>query len=318
MRLKIVPDNTKIDFIGFHKLAIGFSVLLIIASLGLFAVRGLNLGIDFLGGIMLEVKTEGPADIGTFRSDLGGLGLGEVGIQEFGEPDVLLIRVQRQPGGDEAQQEAIKTITETLGDRVVENRRNEVVGPTVGAELQEAALIAVLAAIGAILVYIWFRFEWQYGVGAVIALTHDVIATVGLFALFQLEFNLSTVAAILTIAGYSINDTVVVYDRVRDKLRRFKKLPFEELFNLAINKTLSRTVMTSFTTLLALLALLFFGGEVIRDFVIAMIWGIVIGTYSSIAIAVPLLLYLRPRRGDEDESPAGEETAQKETALGAG
>ncbi|RVU39243.1 protein translocase subunit SecF [Hwanghaeella grinnelliae] len=318
MRLKIVPDNTKIDFIGYHKLAIGFSIILVVVSLGLFAVRGLNLGIDFLGGIMLEVKTEGPADIGTFRSDLGSLGLGDVGIQEFGEPDVLLIRVQRQPGGDEAQQAAIKTITETLGDRVVEYRRNEVVGPTVGAELQEAALIAVLAAIGAILVYIWFRFEWQYGVGAVIALSHDVIATIGLFALFQLEFNLSTVAAILTIAGYSINDTVVVYDRVRDKLRRFKKLPFEELFNLAINKTLSRTVMTSFTTLLALLALLFFGGEVIRDFVIAMIWGIVIGTYSSIAIAVPLLLYMRPRRGDEDEAPTGEDATSKGTAPEAG
>ncbi len=309
MRLKLVPENTTIDFIGFHKLAMGFSVLLILASLSLFAVRGLNLGIDFLGGILLEVKTEGPADIGTFRSDLAGLGLGEVGIQEFGEPDVLLIRIQRQEGGDDAQQLAVEKVTKTLGDRVVEYRRNEVVGPTVGAELQEAAMIAVLAAIGAILVYIWFRFEWQYGVGAVLALSHDVIATIGLFALFQLEFNLSTVAAILTIAGYSINDTVVVYDRVRDKLRRYKKLPFEELFNLAINKTLSRTTMTSFTTVLALVALLFFGGEVIRDFVIAMIWGIVIGTYSSIAVAVPILLYMRPRRGDEDEAAAGGETA---------
>lgn len=323
MRIRIVPDNTKIDFIGFHKLAIAFSIVLVVASLAVFAFRGLNLGIDFLGGILLEVKTEGPADISSFRSDLGGLGLGEVAIQEFGEPDVLLIRVQRQEGGDEAQQAAVEKVTQALGNRVVEYRRNEVVGPTVGAELQEAALIAVLAAMGAILVYIWFRFEWQYGVGAVLALTHDVIATIGLFALFQLEFNLSTVAAILTIAGYSINDTVVVYDRVRDKLRRYKKLPFEELFNMAINKTLSRTVMTGVTTLLALLALLFFGGEVIRNFVIAMIWGIVIGTFSSIAVAVPLLLYIRPRRGDEDESTSGEGAAPKdavqaESTQGAG
>jgi len=309
MRFKIVPDNTKIDFIGFHKLAIGFSVLLVVASLALFAVRGLNLGIDFLGGILLEVKTEGPADIGSFRSELGGLGLGEVGIQEFGEPDVLLIRIQRQEGGDAAQQAAVEKVTETLGDRVVEYRRNEVVGPTVGAELQEAALIAVVAAIGAILLYIWFRFEWQYGVGAILALSHDVITTVGLFALFQFEFNLSTVAAVLTIAGYSINDTVVIFDRVREKIRRYKKLPLEELFNLAINKTLSRTLMTGVTTLLALVALLFFGGEVIRDFVIAMIWGIVIGTYSSIAVAVPLLLYMRPRRGDEDDAAAEGEAA---------
>jgi preprotein translocase subunit SecF len=263
--------------------------------------KGLNLGIDFLGGIMLEVKTEGPADIGGLRNRVGGLGLGEISLQEFGEPDVVLIRVQRQEGGDNAQQEAVSRVKDALGDAVVEYRRTELVGPTVGAELQESAFLAVLAAIGAILLYIWFRFEWQFGVGAVIALAHDVITTVGLFSLFAFEFNLSTVAAVLTIAGYSINDTVVVFDRVRENMRKFKKMPLPELFNRSINETLSRTVNTSLTTLLALLMLFAFGGEVIRGFTVAMMWGICIGTYSSIALAVPLLLYLNVHRGGEDE-----------------
>ncbi len=307
MLLRMVPKKTAIDFIGAHKLAVGLSVLLVAGSLALFGLRGLNLGIDFLGGILLEVKTDGQTEIGEFRSTLDGLGLGEVSIQEFGAPDDLLIRIQRQEGGDNAQQEAVSKVTAALGDKVAEYRRNEVVGPTVGAELQEAALYAILAAIGAILIYIWFRFEWQYGIGAVVALTHDVLTTIGLFALLQLEFNLATVAAILTIAGYSINDTVVVYDRVRENIRRYKKMPFADLFNMSINQTLSRTVMTSVTTLIALLALFFFGGEVIRDFIIAMIWGVIIGTYSSIFVAVPLLLYMRPRRGDEDEAPHQEQ-----------
>ena len=183
---------------------------------------------------------------------------------------------------------------------MVEYRRTEFVGPTVGAELKEAAIWAVLAAIGAILLYIWFRFEWQFGIGAVVALSHDVISTIGLFSLFQLEFNLATVAAVLTIAGYSINDTVVVFDRVRENMRRYKKMPLDELFNKSINETLSRTVMTSVTTMLALIALFLFGGEVIRGFAIALIWGVLVGTYSSISLAVPLLLYLNPHRGTAD------------------
>ncbi len=309
MLLQLVPKDPKFPFIRFHKIGFAFSALLILGSIGLLGGKGLNLGIDFLGGILLEVKTEGPADIGEFRDRLSGLGLGEVSIQEFGAPDDLLIRVQRQEGGDGAQQEAVTIIKDALGDMVSEYRRNEVVGPTVGAELQEAALYAVLAAIGAILIYIWFRFEWQYGVGAIIALTHDVISTIGLFALLQLEFNLATVAAILTIAGYSINDTVVVFDRVRESLRKYKVMPFPELFDLAINRTLSRTIMTSATTMIALLALYFLGGSVIQGFVIAMIWGVIIGTYSSLFVAVPTLLYLRPRRGDEDEAPFAEQAA---------
>lgn len=307
MLLKIIPSDTNIQFINKRYLAMALSAFLVIASLGLYMTKGLNLGIDFLGGIMLEVKTKGTADIADLRSKVGSLDLGDISLQEFGEPDVVLIRVQRQEGGDNEQQAAVAKVKAALGDIVTEYRRTEFVGPTVGAELQESAVLAVLAAIGAILVYVWFRFEWQFGVGAVIALTHDVISTVGLFSLLALDFNLSTVAALLTIAGYSINDTVVVYDRVRENMRKFKKMPLAELFNRSINETLSRTVNTSLTTMLALFALFLFGGEVIRGFTVAMMWGIFIGTYSSIALAVPLLLYLKVHRGGEDETASDEQ-----------
>jgi preprotein translocase subunit SecF len=291
--LRLIPNKTSIRFLEMRKFAL------------------VNLGIDFLGGVLLEVKTSGPADMSSLRSKIGGLGLGDVSLQEFGSKDTVLIRVQRQKGGDDAQKIAVDRIKEVLVGSVAEYRRTEFVGPTVGAELKEAAIWAVLAAVGAILLYIWFRFEWQFGVGAVIALTHDVLSTIGLFALLQLEFNVATVAAVLTIAGYSINDTVVVYDRVRENLRRYKTTPLIELFNRSINETLSRTVMTSVTTLLALLALFFFGGEVIRGFTIALIWGVFVGTYSSVALAVPLLVYLKIDRraltvdGEEAEQEAG-------------
>lgn len=305
--IKLIPDDTAFDFVGKRIAAFAISAVLVLGSLGLYGVQGLNLGIDFLGGILIEIKTDGPADISTLRTDLNGLGLGEVAIQEFGATDDVLIRVQRQEGEEEEQLEALKLVKAEIDDRVVEYRRTEFVGPTVGAELREAAIYAILASIGAILLYVWFRFEWQYGVCAIIALAHDVAATVGLFSLLQLEFNLATVAAILTIAGYSINDTVVVFDRVRENIRRYKKMTFGELFNMSINQTLSRTVMTSVTTLLALTALAVFGGEVIRDFAIALIWGVVIGTYSSVLLAVPLLLYMQPRRGDEDDADPARE-----------
>jgi preprotein translocase subunit SecF len=301
-KLRMVPADTAIDFIGRRTIAFIFSAALVLSAFGLSLGNGLNLGIDFLGGILLEVQTEGPADVGKLRSDLGSLGLGEVSLQEFGSPDVVLIRIQRQEGGDEAQQIAIKKVRDELGGSVAEYRRTETVGPTVGAELEEAAMWAVGSAILAILAYIWFRFEWQFGVAAIVALIHDVLTTIGLFALFQLEFNLATVAAVLTIAGYSINDTVVVFDRVRENLRKYKKMSLPDLFNLSINETLSRTTITSVTTLLALGALFFFGGEVISGFSIALIWGVVIGTYSSIALAVPTLLYLNIDRGTGDEN----------------
>jgi preprotein translocase subunit SecF len=309
MLLRMVPADTNIQFVNKRFIALALSAFLVLSSLGLYLSMGLNLGIDFLGGIMLEIKTKGPADIADLRSRVSGLNLGEVSLQEFGQPDVVLIRLQRQEGGDNAQQEAVTKVKQVLGDAVVEYRRTELVGPTVGAELQEAAFLAIVAAIGAILLYIWFRFEWQFGVGAVVALAHDVITTIGLFSLFSLEFNLSTVAAVLTIAGYSINDTVVVFDRVRENMRKFKKMSLPDLFNRSINETLSRTVNTSFTTLLALIALFAFGGEVIRGFTVAMMWGICIGTYSSIALAVPLLLYLNVHRGGEDVEPEAQKAA---------
>lgn len=261
--LRLIPAGTNIQFISRRYIALVFSICLVVASMGLFAVRGLNLGIDFLGGVMVEVKTTGPADVADLRNRIGGLGLGDVTLQEFGAPDVVLIRLQKQEGGDDAQQIAVKKVKDAIGDKVAEYRRTELVGPTVGDELQTDALIAVLAAIGAILLYIWFRFEWQFGVGAVVALSHDVISTIGLFALLGLEFNLATVAAVLTIAGYSINDTVVVYDRVRENMRKYKQLSLPDLFNQSINETLSRTVMTSLTTLLALGALFVFGKSVV-------------------------------------------------------
>jgi len=295
-KLNFVPQNTKVNFVGYRRFSYPFSALLVVASIALFLVQGLNFGIDFKGGFLIEVKTEGPADVSELRNTLGGLGLGEVQVQEFGALDDILIRVQQQDGSEGEQAAVIAQIKGALGSQVAEYRRTEFVGPTVGAELIESAIWAVVLAIGAILIYIWFRFEWQFGVGAVIALTHDVITTIGLFALTQLEFNLATVAAILTIAGYSINDTVVIYDRVREELRRYKKMDMDALLNLAANRTLSRTFMTSVTTLIALTALAIFGGTIIRDFAFAMIWGVVIGTYSSVFIAVPVLLGLKLSR----------------------
>lgn len=315
--LQIVPANTSIDFVGRRKIAYAFSLALILVSIVAFAVVGLNFGIDFRGGTLLEIKTKGPADIVELRQRVGALGLGEVQIQEFGEPDDVLIRIQRQEGEEKDQIAAIERLKSAIDDTVAEYRRTEFVGPTVGDELKEAALLAISLALGAILIYIWFRFEWQFGVGAVIALTHDVISTVGLFSITQLEFNLATVAAVLTIAGYSINDTVVIYDRVREELRRYKKLALPDLLNLAVNGTLSRTFMTSFTTLLALLALVALGGPIIRDFSLAMIWGIVIGTYSSVFIAVPILLLLKFNREaltGSDEESEGEATADSQGA----
>ena len=309
--LQIIPANTKIDFVGKRRFAYLFSLVLVVGSLIVFAVQGLNFGIDFRGGTLIEIKTAGPADIGALRSNIGALGLGEVQVQTFGEPDDVLIRIQRQEGSEAEQIKATDLVKTALGDTATEYRRIEFVGPTVGDELIASAIWAISLALGAILVYVWFRFEWQFGVGAIIALTHDVIATIGLFAVTQLEFNLATVAAVLTIAGYSINDTVVIYDRVREELRRYKKLGLPELLNIAVNGTLSRTFMTSFTTLLALFALVTLGGPIIRDFSLAMIWGIVVGTYSSVFIAVPVLLLLNFNR----ETLAGSDSDAEATAT---
>ena len=314
-KLRLVPDVTKFDFIGRRVLFLGISVLLILLSVGLAAVRGINFGVDFRGGILIEARTVGPAELSTLRGQLNGLGLGEVGLQEFGAPTDVLINFGAQEGGEKAQLVAIEKVKVALGDTVAEYRRIEVVGPKVGSELVLGGIIATLLAMGAIALYVWFRFDWQFGVAALLSLVHDVVTTIGLFSLFQLEFNLPTLAAVLTIAGYSINDTVVIFDRVREDLRKYKKMPLVELLNHAVNSTLSRTVLTGTTVLLALIALVTFGGEVIRGFSIAMIWGVVVGTYSSFGVAVPLLIYLGLKQGSQREAsaPAGEATAQPAT-----
>ena len=295
--LKLVPAETKVDFIRLHIASFIVSISLVIASLGLFFTQGLNFGIDFKGGTLIEIGTNGPADIAGLRDVIGNLDLGEVQIQEFGSPEDVLIRVGEKANATDNTENlsAVDQIRNALPQDVT-FRRVEVVGPQISGELVRAGFLAVTVAIGLMLFYIWLRFEWQFSVGAVLALIHDIILTIGVFCLIQLEFNLSIIAAILTIVGYSMNDTVVVYDRVRENLRRFKKMPLSDLANLSINSTLSRTVMTSVTTLLALFSLYILGGEVIRGFTLAMIWGVFVGTYSSIFIASPVLIYLGVKR----------------------
>ena len=300
-RLKLVPDNTAFDFLRQLKVTASFSVLLVLASIGLFFVNGLNLGIDFRGGILLEARSEAPVDISDVRADLSRLALGDISIQSFGSERDVLIRVQRQEGDEKAQIAAIQRITKALGD-AFDIRRTEFVGPTIGAELAEKGMLAVGCALLAIMIYIWFRFEWQFSIAAIIALSHDVLSTVGLFALVRFEFNLATVAAILTIAGYSINDTVVVFDRVRENLRKYKSWDQNKILNKSLNETLSRTVMTSVTTALALLAIIIFGGAVLRDFALAMLWGVTIGTYSSIFVAVGLISRFDLKRSNDEDS----------------
>jgi len=293
--LIIIRHIPNIDFMGWHKAGFALSLLLTIGSIVLFLVQGLNYGIDFSGGTLIEVRTQGPADLATMRSTLNGLGLGEVSLQGFGGPSDVLIRVARQSGNDQAQMQAVAKVKDTLGPGV-EYRRTEVVGPKVGGELIQAGVIATVLALLAIGLYIWLRFEWPFGVGGMLSTLHDTITTVGLFSLLQIEFNLTTLAAILTIAGYSVNDTVVIYDRMRETMRKYKTMDFRTLINKSLNETLSRTILTVSTTALAVLSLLVFGGEVLRGFSIAMLWGIVVGTYSSLFIAAPMLFYIRPRR----------------------
>ncbi|KZB53867.1 MULTISPECIES: protein translocase subunit SecF [Thalassospira] len=303
--LHLVPDDVNVPFLKFRKIFYIVSLAMVLVSVGLFLTKGLNFGIDFRGGILVEIKTDGPADIGALRDNLGSLGLGDVSIQEFGEPDDVLIQLQRQDGDEQAQMAALATVTKALGDDVT-IRRSELVGPKVGDELKEAGVYSVAISLLLIMIYIWFRFEWQFAVASVVALLHDVLITIGFFVITGVQFDLATLAAVLTVAGYSINDTVVVFDRIREYLRKFRKMDIPDLLDLSINSTLSRTTMTSFTTLLALIALFVFGGEAIRGFTMALIFGIVIGTYSSICVASPLLMVLRLRR----KIPEGEETQE--------
>ena len=309
MLLKLVPDNTKIQFTNIRFFAAAMSAVLVIGSIFAVATLGLNFGVDFRGGVTIEVADDQLIDAEAIRVAVAELNLGDVkvqSIQDFAGSDegvVVAIEQQATDGdaseNENAQQEALTlvqgTITALLGEGV-EFRRIEVVGPTVSGELIQKGIMAVVIAIAGMLLYIWARFEWQFSIGAITALVHDVVITLGMFAVTRLEFNLPIIAAILTIVGYSMNDTVVVYDRVRENLRKFKKKPLRELLDLSVNDTLSRTVMTSVTTLVALTALYVVGGEVLRGFTFAMIWGILIGTYSSIFVAAPILLTIGVKR----------------------
>ncbi len=307
--IKLVPDNTNIKFMAWSRVAVIASTIAILVSIAGAVILGLNFGIDFKGGTLIEIRTPGPANISQLRKTIGKLNLGSFELQEFGDPRDILIRFETQPGGEKAQQKAINKVKAALGENV-DYRRVEVVGPKVSGELTKDGIIAVVVALLGVMIYIWFRFEWQFAIGAVASLTHDVLLTIGLFAFTRMEFNLSIIAAILTIVGYSLNDTVVVYDRVRENMRKYKKTPLPELIDLSINQMLSRTILTSVSTLVALAALYIFGGEVIRGFTFTMIWGVIVGTYSSIFIAAPILIWLGARLFNEDETKARAQAAR--------
>lgn len=310
--IHLVPPNTRINFMRRRKLTFAISVILVLGSIGLLFTKGLNFGIDFAGGILMEVRAPQQPDLADMRERLSGLGFGEVSLQALGGENDVLIRLPQQEGGEEAQQTAIAKVRAELGDNWT-YRRTETVGPKVGGELIKNAIIAAGLAMLGIFAYVWVRYDWQFGFNALLAMFHDVLTTLGLFSLLGLQFDLATVAAILTVAGYSVNDTVVIFDRIRYEMRRYKTMPMSELINLSINETLSRTTVTSGLTLISVVALFLFGGEVLRGFAVALIWGIVIGTYSTICVASPLLLYANLRRS----KIRGGDQAAKESGKGA-
>ena len=298
--LRLIPNNTNFDFLRIKIIAFFFSFVILSGTFISLIVNNLNYGIDFKGGILLELRSKNTnsIDINELREKINTLNAGEVSIQNFGKDTDFLVRIQKQEG-DQKEQIAMIEKVKSLTDKDYTVRRSEFVGPVVGDELKTAGIYAVLLALISIMIYIWFRFEWQFSIAAILALIHDVLTTVGLFSLFQLEFNLATIAAILTTAGYSINDTVVIFDRVRENLRRYKSKTHYFIYNKSINETLSRTVITSVTTLLALFIIFFFGGAVLSDFALAMIWGVIIGTFSSIFVAVSLLTYFNINKGEK-------------------
>ena len=305
------PHGTKLPVMEMRNFCIAISWGAAMVAIALLFFKGLHFGIDFKGGSLFEVQSKSEQiDIPELRSRLGKLGLGEIQIQGLDKKNEAMIRVQSQPGGEKEQQAAGDKVRSALGESIA-IRRVEVVGSAVSSELKQAGTIAVLCAIIGILVYVWFRFEWQFGVAAILALVHDIIITIGMFSLLNMDFGLTEVAALLTLAGYSINDTVVVFDRIRENLRRYKKMPLLDLMNLSINETLSRTVLTATTTFLAVLALFIFGTEVIRGFSFAMLFGIVIGTWSSIFVASPFLLWMGVKREGWSAEATGKAAARK-------
>ncbi len=317
MRLKLVPEDTKIDFFKLTKFTVGLSAIAALASVILFFTMGLNYGIDFRGGSLIRTDTPEPVAVAQYRSVLSELGIGDFSVTEIHdisapEKNSVLVRIEQQGDDPETQNDMITMVKEALSFAIdgIVYEQTDSVGAKVSGELIQAGILAVVLAVLAVLFYIWLRFEWQFSLGAVIALIHDVFLTIGVFSLVGLEFNLSIIAAILTIVGYSLNDTVVVFDRVRENLRRYKTTELKDVLNMSINETLSRTVMTSVTTLIALVALYVLGGDVIRGFTFAMIWGVIVGTYSSVFVASAVLLRLGVKRDwDKDESSAGTQFA---------
>lgn len=300
--MQLIPANTKIDFIGKRWVAFGFSIAMIILTVVLLFTRGLNFGIDFTGGILIEAEFQQAPDLAKMRVDLKSTGIGDVSLQTFGKPTNIMIRIGQEAAEESARNKIVDMvkikIAEGFGNGV-EYRRVDYVGPKVGSELIRGGIVALLLSFASIMLYIWFRFEWQYSVGGIVALLHDAWLTIGFFSLTQLDFDLSSIAAILTVIGYSINDSVVIYDRIRENLRKYKKMPINELLNISINDTLSRTVLTVATLLIAVLTLVMVGGEVIRGFSMATFFGVLIGTFSSIYISAPLLVFLNLRRDGE-------------------
>jgi preprotein translocase subunit SecF len=308
--LHVVPPDTTFDFMRFRRISFPVSALLSILAIVLFFTHGLNVGIDFKGGTLMEMRTkDGPADLAKMRAAVSALGLGDVQLQEFGSPNDVLIRIPLQTGGETAQQAAAAKVRAALGDNV-EQRRQESLGQRVSGELLAYGLIGLMFAILAILVYLWFRFEWQFALGAMIANVHDIVLTIGFMSLAQVDFDLTSIAALLTILGYSLNDTVVIYDRIRELLRRYKRIPMTELLNRSVNQTLSRSVNTHLTVALTLFALLLFGGHAIHSFTATMMFGVVlVGTYTSVFIASPILIYLGVGQGREGAITEEEKTA---------
>jgi preprotein translocase SecF subunit len=306
-RLKLAPEKTNIDFFKLQYVTFGFSVFLVLATVLLVATMGLNFGIDFRGGTTIRTESTTPVDVGVYRAALSPLDLGDVSISEVFDPafrddqHVAMVRIQAQDGVEAITPKIITAVEAAMKavDPAITFPSVESVGPKVSSELIWQALLAVAAGSLGILIYVWARFEWQFAVGTVVALMHDVIVTVGVFSLFQLKFDLTIVAALLTILGYSVNDTVVIFDRLRENMTKYKSMPLREMMNLTANETLSRTLMTATTVLISLTALLIFGGDVMRGFVFAMLFGVIIGTYSTLYVAKNIVLFLGINRDDK-------------------
>jgi len=312
--LKLVPDNTNIGFVSLRHWAFGLTILLTVLAAGLVVARGLNLGVDFVGGLMIEAKFDKPPVLDKVRSDIESLNVGEAQLQQFGDPKTVSIRLPVPESADEGATNAVVKLVQTELQKdypAVTFSRYETVSGKVSGELVQKGILAVFLAIFGIAIFSWLRYEWQFGVSTFVAIVHDVLMTLGFFALTQLEFDLNIVAAVLTVIGYSINDKMVIDDRIRENMRKYRKMGMSELIDLSVNETLPRTVMTSVTIMLALAALLIFGGHVLRGFTAAMMLGIVVGTYSSVYVSSSLLITLGLKPGFREEKPSAASGAER-------